>query len=225
MYRIRQFITLLKAIFGFYDQEKISGTLNEIAWLIFDQNKLLARYSRTFVMMVGFSKSGKHTLIDSDPTLRRFLRIDTDLIHQYLNQRFQSLQDDFTITGPAYLLRQYYTKIVRDRISKFALCAGIGIISDSCNLRRSDRKKRLKEAKRHGYQTMIVWVMCDEQELLRRLDEADDKKVSNGQKPAWRDLYFRVQKPRFERPLTKEADRFIVENGESFLRSQIKIEE
>ena len=72
---------------------------------------------KIFVMMVGFSKSGKHTLINKHPVLSSFFRIDTDRIHDLLNSRFDFLQDDMTINGRAYWDRQNGTTTLDDAIS------------------------------------------------------------------------------------------------------------
>jgi len=167
---------------------------------------------KTFVMMTGFSKSGKTYFVENDPYLRNFYRISTDKIHDLINNNFDFLKDDNRVNGRAYWERQYLTKIVRKRLVDEALKEGIAIVDDSCNLSKYLREKNINKAKKHGYKTMLVWVLCSEPELLERLNQADKENIKSGKKEAWDSLY-KMQKQIFYRgnePDRREADEFIV---------------
>ena len=167
---------------------------------------------KTFVMMTGFSKSEKTYFVENDPYLRNFYRISTDKIHDLINNNFDFLKDDNRVNGRAYWERQYLTKIVRKRLVDEALKEGIAIVDDSCNLSKYLREKNINKAKKHGYKTMLVWVLCSEPELLERLNQADKENIKSGKKPTWDSLY-KMQKQIFYRgnePDKNEADEFIV---------------
>jgi predicted kinase len=161
---------------------------------------------KTFVMMVGYSKSGKTSYVKKNEKLKGFFNLSTNSIHDLLNNKLGFLKDDDTIYGNAYWERQYLTRIVRKRTLKKAFSNGLAVVNDSANLNRKERRKRLSMAKRYSYETVILWVTCPEDELLNRLQKADDELTSNGKKPVWVNLYKYVQKERFDPPLEREAD-------------------
>lgn len=168
---------------------------------------------RRLVIMMGFSMSGKTTLVQSHPALKHCARIETQVIHRMLNGRFSLLIDNQTIAGRGYWLRQGLTRILRQKILNQLLLKGVSIVIDSCNLRRSWRKSLIKMAKRDGYFVRIVHVDCDERVLQSRLEQADEKLKSRGLPPTWVALY-RQQRAMFQ-PTRNEivasrGDRYIV---------------
>jgi len=167
---------------------------------------------KTFVMMTGFSKSGKTYVVENNSSLKSFFRVSTSEIHNLINNNFDFLKDDNRVNGRAYWERQYFTKIVRRRLIDKALKEGIAIVNDSCNLSKSLREKNLHKAKKYGYQTVLIWVLCSESELLERLHQADEENIKSGKKPTWDSLY-KMQKKIFyngNEPDNNEADRFII---------------
>lgn len=206
---IRQMSTLFIGWWSYMFGSRTAYQLAEISAEIFDISGAFADHDKKFVMLVGFSKSGKHTFLKNHPSINRYFSVNTDTIHRLLNQQFQALQDDQTSSGSGFWLRQYYTRIIRRGLTRNAFKKNIDVASDSCNLRKSQRKILLSQAKKFGYRTIIIWIQCDEQELLRRLDSADRKLRENGKQPAWRGLYFKIQKPLFDQPSLAEADQLI----------------
>jgi len=167
---------------------------------------------KTFVMMTGFSKSGKTYVVENNSSLRNFYRVSTDKIHDLINNNFDFLKDDNRVNGRAYWERQHLTKIVRRRLIDKALKEGIAVVNDSCNLSKYLREKNLHKAKKYGYQTVLIWVLCSEPELLERLHQADKENIKSGKKPTWDSLY-KMQKKIFyngNEPDKNEADEFIV---------------
>lgn len=167
---------------------------------------------KTFVMMTGFSKSGKTYVVENNSSLRNFYRVSTDKIHDLINNNFDFLKDDNRVNGRAYWERQHLTKIVRRRLIDKALKEGIAVVNDSCNLSKYLREKNLHKAKKYGYQTVLIWVLCSEPELLERLHQDDKENIKSGKKPTWDSLY-KMQKQIFYRgnePDKNEADEFIV---------------
>jgi len=168
------------------------------------------RYSedKTYVMMVGLSKSGKTYIVENNSILREYFKISTNLIHNTINARFPFLKDDNTVGGKGYWERQYLTGIIRERVLMRAFSLGIPIVSDSCNLSRKDRKKRLAQAKAFDYVTVIIRVRCPSVIHLKRLKDADEENIAKGEKPTWVDLYVN-QKDRFHEPNAMECDDLI----------------
>jgi len=206
---LRLFFHLLNANF----RDKIAEIVNILV------NDQPAIKEKVFVLMVGYSKVGKTSFVNKNERLKTFFNISTNSIHNLLNNTFAFLKDDNTVYGSAYWERQYLTRIVRKRLLNEALKKGFAVVNDSANLNRKERKARLKIAKRYGYETIIVWVTCPEEELLARLQKADNELILNGQKPAWINLYTEVQKNRFDPPLDNEADtiiRVVCSGGNTF---------
>ncbi len=168
---------------------------------------------RKFVAMVGYSKSGKNYWLEHDSVRARFFQLSTDQIHVRLNAAFPWLNDDRTVTGPAYWPRQWLTQKVRQVVLAAAFQQGVNVVNDSCNLVRKERVERLKLAKQYGYQTEIVWIQCQEVRLLERLQRADDQLRQRGRPAAWVDLYRQIQQPRFEEPRPEEADSLLIQTS------------
>jgi len=206
---LRLFFHLLNANF----RDKIAEIVNILV------NDQPAIKEKVFVLMVGYSKVGKTSFVNKNERLKTFFNISTNSIHNLLNNTFAFLKDDNTVYGSAYWERQYLTRIVRKRLLNEALKKGFAVVNDSANLNRKERKARLKIAKRYGYETIIVWVTCPEEELLARLQKVDNELILNGQKPTWVNLYTEVQKNRFDPPLDNEADtiiRVVCSGGNTF---------
>lgn len=158
------------------------------------------------VMMVGFTHAGKQTFIERSPSLRRMLRLSTDDIHAELNRSFSWLRDDGSVTGRAYWQRQFMTETVRRQALRLAVLQGVSILFDSCNLVRTECRRRLEAVKRAGYRTTIIWIQCERGVLMDRLRASDNDNQRSGQSPVWADLFERIQEPRFEAPEKSEAD-------------------
>ena len=166
-------------------------------------------YRKTVVMTVGFSGSGKSTLISANQDLCRFFRIQSNIIHDRLNEKFTFLQDDKTTTGPGFLPRQILTRIVRIKILKEVCRKGIPLVLDSCNLQRSERQSRLRLPKKSGYRIIMIHVDCPESELLHRIEKREILNETVGMPRTWLSLYQDIQLPLFDRPTVNEADQLI----------------
>ena len=180
-------------------------TINEIVDTLVVNNQNVIK-QKIFVMMVGYSKTGKTSSIKDDVRLNKFFKLSSDDIHDLLNSKLSFLKDDNTIDGKAYWERQYLTKIIRKKTLEKAFSKGLAIVSDSANLVRNMRYSWLKMAKKHSYETVIIWVFCPEKELLSRLKKYDDDLISKGENATWVNLYNNIQKEIFDPPLPFEAD-------------------
>ncbi|HEB14069.1 MAG TPA: hypothetical protein ENI09_01525 [candidate division WWE3 bacterium] len=160
---------------------------------------------RIFVMMVGYSLSGKTWFIDYHPYISQFFRVETRKIHDLLNAAFTLLDDDKTIKGVGYQPRQILTQVVRQWVFKEACRKGVALVSDSCNLSYSDRRARLRLTKRLGYKTVIIWMLGKKGNLRKRLQAKDEELLSQGQSPVWVNLHEK-QRVRFEPPMLLDAD-------------------
>lgn len=161
-------------------------------------------------MMVGFSRSGKSTL--SKKILKalpdQFIRIDSDPIHNFLNKTYSVFRDDNTIKGKSYELRQKATKAIHNALSKVLLQNGFSIILDSCNLSREKREKIIDDIRKvnKDIKTIIIYNEMPESQLYKNLRKADQRLIKRKAKPAWVDLYEKIQKPKFEKPEKIEAN-------------------
>lgn len=200
--QIVSFVRLRKHLANYDSQQ----TLNEIVKAHFNGKKYPE--DPTFVMMVGLSKSGKTHIVQNNSLLNEYFNISSGNTHEIINDRFPFLQDDNTTTGKSYWERQMLTKIIRERVFMKALSMGIPIVSDSCNLSRRDRSKRLSQAKAFDYYTVIIRVKCPQKIHLQRMEDADEENISRGEKPTWVSLYH-SQKGRFEEPTIAECDDLI----------------
>lgn len=198
--KILGFIRMIFHLSSLKNREKLNKIVGDLV------NIRTALRKKVFVMTVGFSHSGKSTLVKTNPMLRKFFRLQSDKIHDVLNENYEFLQDDNKVTGKSYWERQFFTHLVRKKILEKLFSNGFAVVNDSCNLSRKDRAQRLRLAKKYGYKTMIIWVVCPENVLLERLYKADDDSVASGGNKVWLDLY-KMQKEIFEPPEIYEANK------------------
>lgn len=212
---------LLQAWLMWHQPRNIAGFQEIIASLSTADRGILRQ--RRLVVLVGFSKSGKSTLVTSHPELQQYFRINSDEIHRRLNRRFAELRDNNTVSGDAYWVRQILTGWIRIKILEAAADQGLNIIIDSCNLRRRERQQRLQIGRRRGYVTILVHVTCDSQTLGQRLLTADDRLAALGRRRTWLDLYLHVQRPRYQPPRPSEADELHVYRSGSDSPAQLAL--
>ncbi|QQS60470.1 ATP-binding protein [Candidatus Falkowbacteria bacterium] len=198
---------MVKTIYHLIWFEYVRYALKEIVEDIFKENSKKST-GNTFILLVGFTHSGKETLVKNNKQLREMFLVHSDEIHVYLNESLRFLRDDNTITGEAYWERQFLTHIVRKMLLRRAFKSNINVVNDSANLRKRDRSTKLALAKKYGYQTIIIQVQCPESVLLKRLEDSDNKKSDLDQSSNWVALYA-TQKSRFCPVKGNEADRVI----------------
>ncbi len=170
--------------------------------------------NQIFIMMVGFSQAGKSTLAKKIAKEFDLVRIDSDSIHDFLNKTYKVFQDDKTIKGKSYDLRQKLTYEIKEDLIKELIKNGNSIILDSCNLSKISRSELLKLVKKiqKNITTIIVFVNIPELILYKNLRQADKNKKLRGQKTAWLDLYEKLQKNKLDKPSKNEADYFFIYN-------------
>jgi len=178
---------------------------------------------QTFIMLSGFSRSGKSTLakkiIDLFPD--RFTKIDSDTIHSFLNTAYPVFKDDNTVDGKSYELRQKATKTMHNALVGVLLAEGHSILLDACNLLREKRQGILDKitAVNSDIVSIIIYNKISEEQLYKNLRKDDQALAEKGEKPAWVDLYEKIQKPKFEMPNANEVKHLLVyteENTKSF---------
>ena len=178
-----------------------------------DQPKAI---KQIFIMMVGFSQSGKTTLAKkiAKEFARFFIRINSDSIHDFLNKNYNVFQDDKTITGKGYDLRQKTTSAIKKVLIKELIASHYSVILDSCNLAKAGRLELLKSVKKikNNIVTVIILVKIPETILYKNLRQADKRKKDRGEKAVWVDLYEKVQKDKFVRPNKNEVDYLLIYN-------------
>ncbi len=223
---LRKLYRILLGLFMFGShqlQPEVKGKLNQIVETLFESAKDRPK-AKVFIMMVGFSQSGKHWLIERHLILNQLFCVHTDPIHELLDNHFKFLQDDKTVEGEAYWERQFLTHVIKEKILEKVFSEGLAVLNDSSNLKKEERKRSLVLAKRFGYKTIIIWVVCSETTLLSRLKKADIKKVNEGDRPAWVELYQKVQRTRFNQPTKNEVDELLIFNSEKDSPKKFRVE-
>lgn len=165
---------------------------------------------QTFIMLVGFSHSGKSTLAKKiqKEFSNKFIRIDSNAIHNFLNKNYSIFQDDNTIQGESFNLRQKTTKTIQNILLDTLLKEGCSIILDTCNLSKEKRRDVLNKIKyiNKKIKTIIIHLDISEEKLYKRLKRADQKMIQKEEKPVWVDLYKKIQKDKFDLPQKNEVD-------------------
>jgi predicted kinase len=163
-------------------------------------------------MLVGFSLSGKSNLAKKiqENSPGKFTKIDSNSIHDFLNKTYSVFQDDNTIYGKSFELRQRTTKAIHNALLSTLFQEGYSVILDSCNLARERRDKIITKIKKinKNIATIVLYNQIPEEQLHKNLRKADQRNLERGKKPVWVDLYEKVQKPRLEEPQEDEADHF-----------------
>lgn len=169
------------------------------------------------IVMNGYSKSGKTTLVNKilKKFPKKFVSIDSAKIHDFLNQNYPVFQDDWSVSGEAYNLRDKATKAIQETLQNTLIKEGISYIDNSCNSTVEKRKKIIDKAKslNSNIVTVIICVQISEKKLLQRLKALDDETASRGSKRVWVELYEKVQKPAMKVPTPKEADYVLFYSG------------
>lgn len=157
-----------------------------------------------FMATVGFTHVGKSTVAcQLQNEFPHLVAVESDKIHDVINNIFPKLDDDKTVKGSAYWLRQVITRDLRIQLIGDLCKKDWWIINDSANLVRRERQQRISVPEEWGYKTALIWVSCPEKEILRRIKQEEDPHV-------WRELYEKIQKPRFEPPEKEEADLLLI---------------
>jgi predicted kinase len=156
--------------------------------------------------MIGFSLSGKTTvakLIEAKLPNPK-IRLDTSRVHDFLNS-YPIFQDDNTITGKSFDLRQSCSKAIKKGLLTELAKASVNIIDDAANLTRKERQDKVKLIHKinPSYKFIYITIDISELDLLKRLSKFDAKNIQKGHKPAWGDLYFKIQKPQYQ-PVSKD---------------------
>lgn len=170
--------------------------------------------AQLFVMLVGFSGSGRSTLAKdiTENFPNRFTIIDVKDIHTFLNTTYPVLQDDNTIHGESFDLRQKISGDLELTLVKSFIESNKSIIYDASNLAREKRDKVIETVKKLNPEItiIIVNIQIGEELLLNELQSRDEAAVKNGLKAPWIELYEKVQKSKYEAPSADEADALIV---------------
>lgn len=162
-----------------------------------------------FVMLVGFSRSGKTTLAKKIiENIKDLVLIDSDSIQLFLNNTYSLFRDDNTIEGKSYEIRQKATKAMQEALISTLLKDGHSILLDANNGRKEIREAILKAVKNINpeVQTVLIRHKIDEEILYENIRKADQIKGDN----TWKDLYEKVQKPKFVEPNKDEADCLLI---------------
>lgn len=183
-----------------------------------------------FLMTVGFSLSGKTTIINRilDKYKETFFVIDTRSIHDYLNMQYEIFRDDNSVEGNMYNTRQKTTDKIQFELLKLMIEGNFSVIKDSCNQVRLERKEQFGRVKglNSKIKTVILFVNPKNEELMKTINRVDNELLEKGSKPVWKVLYEKVQKDRMEIPTPDESDYFIEydrKNGANVLDELAKI--
>ncbi len=162
------------------------------------------------ILPVGFSRSGKTTLCKKieDRFPGTFVRVDSDSLRDYLDQKFPQFRD-IRVLDDSSSLRNTAAKEMQIALARVLFHNAQSLILDSCNQVRAGRQEIIATARRvvPNIVTVIIEVVISETQLVQTLNEEDAKQTKRGGLHAtWVALYEEVQKKRFERPDADEAD-------------------
>jgi gluconate kinase len=179
-----------------------------------------------FLMMVGYSLSGKTTIVKQiiEKYPKKFFVIDSRRIHDYLNT-IDIFQDDNSITGPAYKLRQESTDSIQNALLISLGKNGISIISNSCNQVKRERREKISLLKNlvPNMKSVILFVYPNENIVLERAKKEDEALIVQGKKPVWIDLH-NEQIKRMEFPTKEEANFLLEYNGNNIEEILLQLE-
>ena len=171
-----------------------------------------------FLMMVGYSLSGKTTIVNiiKQRYSKRFIVLDTRGIHDYLNT-IDIFQDGNSTEGSAYQLRQDTTDAIQEAMVSVLCRKGVSVILDSCNQIKKERKERISLMKGlvPSMKSVILFVYPNEKVVLERIKKEDDALIAQGKEPVWGELH-KKQIERMEFP-TKEEASYLLEYNEDNL--------
>lgn len=150
------------------------------------------------LMFAGKSLSGKTTvknkLREYVPALKGAYEFNTREMHDVLNRDFQLLawesrhEHGKVQHRPLYWLRQALTQHMREEAIAWAVRTGRALVIDCCNLTEKERSARLSAARAAGYRCFVIFVRCEEHDLLNRARAMDRENVLNGKASAWESL-------------------------------------
>lgn len=178
---------------------------------------------QVFIMLVGFSRSGKTTLADKIiKEIPELIKIDSDSILEFLTKTYPIFQDGDAINGKSYKLKQISNKYMQMGLISALLENNYSVLLDSCNIKMDIRKKILYKVKESGadIQTIIIRHKINEDVLYENIRKADD---GFGGSNNWKEMYEKVQKPNFDEPIKDEVDYLLLhENNTEHIISEIK---
>lgn len=193
-----------RKIFSKEYQDFIRCKTEKIFSDITDQSFPVDHENKNCIITTGFSASGKTTFSDELKRMIPSLAIlDSENIQKEL--RIWLKNNEFW-TG------QFLTNDIRMNIIRQLCENNYQIVNSSVNLKKCERKKKIRILKEYGYKILLVWVNVDEKELRKRLLERDANNSKNG-KTSWIRLYEITQKPNFEIPSNDESDEVMVFNS------------
>jgi hypothetical protein len=172
--------------------------------------------NQIFLMTVGFSLSGKTTIVNKilEKYKNHFFVIDSKSIHDYLNMQYEIFRDDNTVNGKMYQTRQDATDLIQLDLLRLMIEGNYPIIKDSGNHMKTERTEQFEIVKKsaNNIKTVLLFVNPTNEELQKTIDDSDKALIAKGELPVWRDLFEKVQKKRMDVPTRDEADFFIEYN-------------
>lgn len=178
---------------------------------------------QVFIMLVGFSRSGKTTLADKIiKEIPELIKIDSDSILEFLTKTYPIFQDNDSVNDKSYKLKQISNKYMQMGLISALLENDYSVLLDSCNIKMDIREKILRKVKETNTntQTIIIRHKINETLLYENIRKADDGfSTSNN----WKDIYEKIQKPNFDEPIKDEVDYLLLhENNTENIISEIK---
>ncbi len=168
-----------------------------------------------YLMFTGLSLSGKTWLFNKiqEKFPNVFFPLDSRSIHDYLNQ-FEVFQDDMSVDGRAYKMRQEATDTFQKDIVSVIAQNGYSIAHDSCNRVKKDREERLNLVKKlsPGIKTALLYVNPPRKSVLESAKREDAGLIAKGRDGVWVNLYNK-QIETYEQPDINEADHFFEFDG------------
>ncbi|MBT4850195.1 AAA family ATPase [Candidatus Parcubacteria bacterium] len=164
---------------------------------------------QALIILNGFSRSGKTTLAKKiNKAVPELIKIDSDSILNFLNKNYPVFQDNNSVDGPAYIIRQKSNKAIQKALISTLLAERYSVLLDSNNGRKKVRDKILGIIKKSNkkIKTIIIRHKITEEKLYKNIERFDKKIGGHG----WKDLYEKIQKPSFDEPKNNEADYLLI---------------
>lgn len=102
------------------------------------------------------------------------------------------------------------------------LMSGSSFVIDGGMSSAAVRAKLRSLAKKHGYETLIIWPQLDAQDAFYRLEHMSDKRPEDHPSPAPTRQQFEVMLKKFTPPLT-QSEPYIVISGKHTFATQAKV--
>lgn len=146
-------------------------------------------------MCVGHTHSGKTTfaqkLVQKIPDIAM---IDSDEIAAFLNTKYPLITDSQYNKTKSDVTKSGLKGIVFKDVYTFALKTGVGLVLSNGNLSKAIRSFVISNAKKHGYQVVLVYFNFPKEIILERLKNSNKNTNVFIISKNWQEVFERQEK-------------------------------